>query len=347
LRFDAWVTHPQVHIMASPGDAIGSQHFVVAAPVSRAALTTAPNELDVATSCVVFAIYAGYLLLTWFFRDLPLWVAAPLGAVWLTWHGSLQHETIHGHPTPSRRLNAALAGPPLSLWIPYRLYRATHLRHHRHGGRHLTDVWRDPESFFVPPGTLSRMGFLRRAVHFANCTLAGRLTVGPAVMVARFWAGEVKKALAGDRACRVVWTRHAIAVSLVLLWTDGVCHIPVAIYVLCVVYPSISLNLLRSFAEHRADPEPPLRTTAVEAHALWGLLFLNNNLHIAHHAHPALPWHQLPRMWRQMRAAAVGSGVVLHRGYREVAARYLFRPVISIEHPGTDGAWGTDGASPR
>jgi fatty acid desaturase len=131
--------------------------------------------------------------------------------------------------------------------------------------------------------------------------------------------------------------RHAIAVAFVLLWTTGICRIPVAIYVLCVVYPSISLNLLRSFAEHRADPQPPLRTTAVEAHPLWGLLFLNNNLHVAHHAHPALPWHQLPRAWRQMRAAAVGSGVVLHRGYLQVAARYLFRPVISIEHPGGAG----------
>jgi fatty acid desaturase len=303
--------------------------------------------VDVATLWVAFGIYAGYGVLTWFFQDLPPWIAAPLCALWLTWHGSLQHETIHGHPTPSRRLNSALASAPLSLWLPYRIYRSTHLRHHRHGGRHLTAVSRDPESFFMRPGTLSRIGLLRRAVYRANCTLAGRLILGPVLTVARFWATETRKALDGDRMCRVIWTRHAVAVGLVLLWTAGVCHIPVAVYLMCVVYPSISLSLLRSFAEHRADPEPSLRTTTVEAHPAWGLLFLNNNLHIAHHSHPALPWHQLPRAWRQMRAAAVGSGMVLHRGYLRVAAQYLFRPVIAVEHPGTQGVRDRTTSAPR
>jgi hypothetical protein len=32
-------------------------------------------------------LYAGFLVLTWFFQDLPLLIA---------WYGSFQHETIHG-----------------------------------------------------------------------------------------------------------------------------------------------------------------------------------------------------------------------------------------------------------
>jgi fatty acid desaturase len=296
----------------------------------------AADSLDIPTLGVAFAVYGGYIVLTWFFHDLPIWVVVPLGAVWLTWHGSLQHETIHDHPTPSRRLNAAIAGPALSLWIPYRIYRATHLLHHRHGGRHLTEVSRDPESFFLRPGTLARSGALWRAFYWANCTLAGRLLFGPAVTVFRFWATEARKVLAGDRRSRVIWARHAIAAAVVLLWTTSVCHIPVAIYAMCFVYPSIALSHLRSFTEHRADPEPSLRTTAVEAHPVWGLIFMNNNLHIAHHAHPKLPWHQLPRAWRQMRGSAIGAGLVFHRGYRQVVDKYLFRPVISVEHPGND-----------
>jgi fatty acid desaturase len=327
------VTNPQVQPLATRDDVTDSQPVLLHSPV-----VTATRSVDIPTLGVALAVYGGYVVLTWFFRDLPIWVAAPLGAVWLTWHGSLQHETIHDHPTPSRRLNSGLGGPPLSLWIPYRIYRATHLQHHRHGGRHLTEVSRDPESFFLRPGTLSRSGCLRRALYLANCTLAGRLLFGPALAVLRFWAAETRKILAGDRRSRIIWARHAIAAATVLLWTAGVCHIPVAAYVMLFVYPSISLSHLRSFAEHRADPEPSLRTMAVEAHPVWALIFLNNNLHIAHHAHPKLPWHQLPQAWSQMRSFAIGSGLVFHRGYRQVTDNYLLRPVISVEHPGKYGA---------
>jgi fatty acid desaturase len=326
------MTNPQVQSIASPDDIMRPRRIL-----SRISFKTAAHGLDVPTLGVAVAVYGGYIALTWYFRDLPIWIAAPLCAVWLTWHSSLQHETIHDHPTSSRRLNSTLASPPLSLWLPYRVYRVTHLQHHRYGGRHLTEVSRDPESFFKQPGTLSRIGSLRRTVYLANCTLAGRLILGPALAVRRFWATETRKAFGGDRRCRIIWARHGIAVAMVLLWTARVCHIPVTVYVMFIVYPSISLSHMRSFAEHRADQEPSLRTMAVEAHPVWALIFLNNNLHIAHHAHPTLPWHQLPRVWSQMRDSAIGSGLVFHRGYRQVVDNYLFRPVISVEHPGEDG----------
>jgi fatty acid desaturase len=320
----------QVESTATPGDFLGSQHVISATPS-----TSATGNLDVRTLGVALAIYGGYFVLTWFFRDLPLWVAAPLLIACVTWHGSLQHETIHGYPTPSRRLNSTLATPPLSLWVPYRIYRATHLQHHRHRGRHLTEVSRDPESFFLRPGTLAKSAWLRRAAYQANCTLVGRLILGPALSCYRFWAGEAHRALAGDRRCRMIWSRHILAVAAVLLWTCGVCHIPIAVYVMLIVYPSMSLSHLRSFTEHRADPEPSLRTMVVEAHPVLALIFLNNNLHIAHHAHPQVPWHQLPRAWSRMRDSAIASGLVYARGYGQVAGSFLLRPVISVEHPGT------------
>ena len=306
----------------------------------RVTATPGRWRLDIPTIGVAVATYSGFILLTWFFLRIPILIAAPLGALLLTWYGSLQHETIHDHPTASRRINAMLASLPLSLWLPYGSYRATHLQHHRHGGRHLTDVSRDPESFYVRSGILSQAGPLGRALHLANCTLAGRLILGPAVAMARFWASEARIVWSGDRHRIIIWTRHALAVSMVLLWTVGVCHIPVLVYALLVVYPSVSLGQLRSFVEHRADAEPHRRTVAVEGNPLWALVFLNNNLHIAHHAHPKLPWYELPRVWREMRSSAIGCGLVFQGGYRQVFKEYLFRPVISVEHPGSSGGDG-------
>lgn len=300
-------------------------------PHVRASAET--RRFEIPTLLVAVAVYGGFALTTWFFRDLPMLLAAPLLAVLLAWYGSLQHETIHGHPTSSRGVNLMLARLPLTLWIPYDIYRSTHLQHHRHGGRHLTEVFRDPESFYLPAGTLRRAGALTRALHSINCTLAGRLILGPCISIARFWLSEARLMWRGDRGRVIIWTRHVPAVAVVLVWIVGVCHIPFLVYAAFVVYPSVALAHLRSFAEHRADAESHLRTAAVEAGPLWALIFLNNNLHIAHHAYPKLAWYELPHAWRHMRDAAVASGRVFRGGYGEVFRQYLFRPVISVEHP--------------
>jgi fatty acid desaturase len=298
-----------------------------------AASDTDRRRVEIPTVCVALAIHAGFLALTVWFRDLPLMVAAPLGGVLLAWYGSLQHETIHGHPTSSRRFNATLGGLPLSLWIPYALYRETHLRHHRHGGRYLTEVARDPESFYLQHGALAGRGKLQRAIHLANGTLAGRIVLGPAVAIAKFWAGEARRLRSGDRRRILIWSRHAVTVGAVLWWVVGICHVPLLVYVAMIVYPSVSLSHVRSFAEHRADVDSRARTRVVETNPVWSLIFLNNNLHIAHHAHPKLPWYRLPRAWRRMRGSASDTGLVFHGGYHEVFRKYLFRPYITAEHP--------------
>jgi fatty acid desaturase len=311
------------------------------------ALRRVTRGFELPTLAVALAVYGGFGLLTWFFRDMQIWVAAPLTAVWLTWYGSLQHETIHGHPSASRRVNKRVASLPLSLWIPYRLYRLTHLQHHRHGGRRLTAVGDDPETFYQPPGSLSGRGTIRRVLYAVNRTLAGRLAMGPAICVLRFWAEEARKVAVGNRRHRAIWLRHAFGVALVLVWTRWICHIPSVVYVLLVVYPSISMTLLRSFVEHRADADPSRRTVAVETGWMLAMLFLNNNLHIAHHAYPRVPWYRLPRVWRQMASGAHRADLVFGGGYRQVMIRYLWRPVISAEHPGSrHGALHTGARAP-
>ena len=283
------------------------------------------------TLCVAAVILGGFLLWSWSFNSLPLWLGAPTGTVLLTWYGSLQHETIHGHPTRSRRINGAIGGLPLSLWVPYPIYRLTHTQHHRHSGRRLTEVGHDPESFYLPPGHLEKVGRVRRLILQANCTLAGRLTLGPAIAIVTFWAAEMRMAR-NDGRRRRIWIAHALATGAVLVWVCIVCHVPLARYLVLVVYPSISLTHLRSFAEHRADDDSPGRTNVVEAHPFWAILFLNNNLHVAHHAHPHVPWYALPQLWRGMRQSDTRFGRTF-AGYRQVAREYFLRPFITPEHP--------------
>jgi fatty acid desaturase len=280
------------------------------------------------------AVYGGFFLVTWNFHTLPLWLAATLAALLLAWHGSLQHETIHGHPTRLKSVNTALGAVPLALWLPYELYRDSHLRHHAEA-RNLTLPWRDPESHYLVAGALGSLGLVGRAVMRANCTLAGRLALGPAITILRVWAGEFRRPV--ERPQPGVWLHHMIWVAVVLGWVDGVCGISLPVYLGAIVYPSVSLTLLRSFAEHRAAPDPWHRTAIVEAHPFWALLFLNNQLHFVHHQKPHLPWYDLPRAWREMKPSAeIGSGLLFPGGYREIARKYLFRPFIAVDHPGRE-----------
>jgi len=301
-----------------------------------------PQGIELPTLFVAVAICGGYLALTLNFERLPLVFAAPALCVLLSWYSSLQHEIIHGHPTRSPRFNQLLGSVPLALWLPYPIYRRTHLVHHRAGGRILTDPRADPESYYLVPGSYARLGALRRALFRANDTLLGRLTIGPLLMVTRFYVAEGQRLARHDYRYLSAWVWHVVQVMLVFAWTAGVCHIPVWVYVGLIVYPSISLSMVRSFAEHRADSDPQLRTAVVEANSFWGLLFLHNNLHIVHHTLPRLPWYRLPAEWQRMQHSTLAqraeqAGMIYRGGYTELLRRHLVRPVITVEHPGPLG----------
>jgi fatty acid desaturase len=143
-----------------------------------------------------------------------------------------------------------LGGVPLSLFVPYSLYRRTHLWHHRFGGRILTDPIVDPDSFYL------KQGFMAKAS-----------------LPVRF----VCRALGEGREWRI-WAAHGVAGATLLLWVVGICKINVFVYIACFVYPGQALTLLRSSAEHRADADPAQRTAVVEANPLLSLIFLYTTL---------------------------------------------------------------------
>ena len=101
------------------------------------------RRLELPTWLIGIAVYGGWGLTTWYYHALPWWLVLPLGAWFVSWHGSLQHEALHGHPTRWPWLNALFACPPLWLWLPYMLYRESHIAHHDEDV--LTSPTEDPE----------------------------------------------------------------------------------------------------------------------------------------------------------------------------------------------------------
>jgi fatty acid desaturase len=287
------------------------------------------------TVALAFAIYGLWCLVTLFHRELSWWAVPVLGG-WITaWQLNLQHETIHGHPTRHRRVNEMIGCWPLSLWLPYSIYRSTHLAHHR--DENLTDPLEDPESYYCTSFRWGGLGPAGRALAQVRTTFLGRITLGPAFLIGGFVRDLLRDAWRGEGNARPVLARHLLLAAPVLVWLVLICHMPLWIYLACFVYPGASLAMVRSFAEHRAMPEAERRTAIVENALILGPLFLFNNLHAAHHLRQRLPWYQLPKFYRLNRAALIErNGGLVYRGYFDVARLYLLKPHDSPIHPGWD-----------
>jgi fatty acid desaturase len=280
----------------------------------------ATRTIEWPTLVLALAIHAGWLAATFWHDRIPPLVLLALGGWLIAWHGSLQHEIIHGHPTPWRPINTLLAAAPLSLWLPFEAYRRSHLAHH--AAERMTDPAHDPESRYLAPAT----GGVKRALAQAQSTLLGRLILGPLIDITSFLTGQARALATGDKAAWKVWTVHLLTLAPVLIWLHTVCHFPLALYALNFIYPGVALSLLRSFAEHRAEAAPAHRVAVVERAPLLGLLFLNNNLHAAHHAWPGAPWFDLKRLYAAHRERLLqGNGGLVYDGYSDVARRFLLR----------------------
>ena len=299
------------------------------------ALSRRPIEWQ--TLALAAGIYAVFGLVTWYHASLPWWLLLPLGGFLVCLHGSLQHEVTHGHPTPWRLVNEALVLPSLWLWLPFRIYRETHIAHHRDPD--LTDPTEDPESYYVSGGDWQGRCEVGRFLLWFNNTVAGRLLIGPPRAVWRLLRSELGLLARGDTRHLVAWLVHGLAVGLVVIWVKVVCGFDLWLYVLTFAFPGTSLTLLRSFLEHQARPAVGERSVLIEAGPAMSLLYLNNNLHALHHAEPGLPWYRLPARYRLRRDELLkANGGYLFRGYWEVVARYLLWPKEPPVHPFSDAA---------
>jgi fatty acid desaturase len=294
------------------------------------AITREPFELP--TIMLFVGSYLVFGLLTWFWAALPWGVLAAAGGYVVALHGSMQHEALHGHPTRYRWVNELLVFPSLGLWYPYRRYARLHRQHHRN--EMLTDPREDPESWYMLPECWASMNPLLRTLYLFNNTALGRLTIGPLITVVRFAHDEIARARGGERDIGTAWLLHAVGIGILLVWVMAICGMPLWRYILLFAYPGLSLGLLRSFCEHQAHERVEARTAVIETGPVMSLLYLNNNLHAAHHEHPGLAWYRLPAYYRARRQAllAGNDGYVLN-GYREILRRYLLTAKESVPHP--------------
>src|SRR6202789_198552 len=290
------------------------------------------RRYDGPTGIVALVLYGTWVLLIWFNALLPWWVIMPVGAYLLAWHFSLQHEAIHSFRGVPAWLRFAVVFPPIGLWLPYPLYRKSDSTHHR--DIHLTIPGVDTESYYVLQADWARMGAFQRGILTFNQTMAGRLLIGPPLRLWILITKETRRVRQGDLSHLPHWAAHAAAVAVLFWFISGVCGFPWWQYCLLVAYPGLSLSLLRAFTEHRAAEDSQERTASVESNALFGILYLYNNLHVAHHLKQAMPWFDIPRFYRENRAELLASnGEFVYKGYAQLARSYFLVPVFSPVHP--------------
>ena len=189
-----------------------------------------------------------------------------------------------------------------------------------------------PESNYLDPAAWARLRRPLRAILAANNTLLGRMLIGPFVGMARFWRDDLAAARAGDRSVTRAWLLHAAGALPVLLWIREV-GMPVWTYFLA-CWLALSILRIRTFLEHQAHERAAGRSVIIEDSGPLALLFLNNNLHAVHHAHPRLPWYRLPAEYVRRREHWLRrNGGYAYRSYGEIFVRYLLRRKDPVAHP--------------
>ena len=163
------------------------------------------------------------------------------------------------------------------------------------------------------------------------------MLIGPAVGIIRFWSAEFRDIANGDRKKLQAWAWFAPAALLTIWLVTQVGGMPFWQYYLLIAYPGISLALVRSFCEHQAAENVNHRTIIVEASPVWSLLFLNNNLHVAHHERPSLAWYKLPALYRAERDQMIArNNGYLMKGYGEIFSRFFLKAKEPVPYPNTD-----------
>lgn len=320
-------------VSGTAGDPVGSNMgYALAREKDRGQALAGPRraKAEWPTWFALAGLHLGWGAMLALYGVYGIWALLPC-AVLVAFHSSLQHEGLHGHPTRRAWVNELLVGLPVGLFIPYRSFKRSHLRHHR--DERLTDPYDDPESWYLAEGDWQALSPTMQAVLRVNATLAGRLVLGPLLTLIGFWRAELGECLDGDRWTRGAWLRHLAGLVAVFACLAAA-GVPVWLYALVCALPGLSLLSVRTFAEHRAAEAPEARSAIVEAGWFWSLLFLNNNLHRVHHRHPARPWYELPAMWRRDRAAWLAENEGYHfAGYGHVARQWLFRQRQPVSHP--------------
>ncbi len=290
-----------------------------------------PTRTEWPTLFVVAICYGLFAISTVLIPTYSLFAATVLLTLAIALHSSLQHEVLHGHPFRTQWRSDLLVFPAIGLFIPYERFRDTHLTHHM--DPNLTDPYDDPESNYLDPKNWARLnGFFRAVLRFNN-TLLGRMLIGPAIGTTAFLVMDLRSMLKGDGAIARAYGLHAMGLVLVGWWLTTVATLPVWAYVVA-AYGGLSLLKIRTFLEHRAHESVPGRTVVIEDGGPLAFLFLNNNYHSVHHAHPQLPWYALPDHYASRRDSFLKRNQdYVYSNYAEIFRRYFLNTKDPVPHP--------------
>lgn len=287
------------------------------------------SQIEWPTLLVLVLTYLVWATGTMIWHDSAV-LSVILTGVAIAQHSSLQHEALHGHPFKNPAVNEALVFPSLSVFIPYRRFRDTHLQHHFDPA--LTDPYDDPESNFLSPEDWAQLSRPAQGLMRLNNTLAGRMIFGPILGTAAFIRNDLAQ-MSRDRRIAQAWALHAAGLVMLLAWLMLWTEMPFWAYLLA-VHLGFALLRIRTFLEHRAHDSARARTVVVEDRGPLSLLFLNNNYHVVHHMHPTVAWYRLPALYAERRAHFLRrNDGYIYPSYAEVFRRHLWRAKDTVPHP--------------
>ena len=286
------------------------------------------------TIAVIVAIYGLTVLTVLRHEVLTPWLTIPALSVFGAWHLSMQHETIHGHPFRHIWLNDLIGSIPVTLWIPYFSFKKDHIEHHQSD---LTHPGLDNESYYVSPEAWASAGKLRKAAYWANRTILFRMFVWTIVSTVTYLWSKIRLMLRGDKQTWFAMATHVAGLVVVVYFVRSVAGMPLWQFALGTTYGGRILNAIRPFPEHKYQSDTEVRTAMVMAGPFMSLLMLNNNLHVAHHDEPGVPWYRYNELAHRVNAVerAREAGLLYEGGYAEVFRRFSFKPMGA---PLRDGA---------
>jgi fatty acid desaturase len=280
---------------------------------------------DWRTLVIAVLVYGGWLATVFLHKQMPWWATFALLTWFGAWHLSLQHELVHGHPFRNSKLNAALASLSLTMWVPFLSFKRDHISHHN---TTLTHPELDTESYYSMPEQWQHSGRFLRSIYWANRTIAFRLTIWSVFSTVQYFFADAWRAIRNVDNARSAWVLHIPGLIAVTYIVNNLAGMSVIEYLIGGVFASHSLNMMRSFAEHKTLGDESTRTAMIDAGRVMSLLMLNNNLHIAHHDEPSAPWYKVPEVAERLNAfeRAQKIDALYKGGYGELLRRFTFKP---------------------
>lgn len=287
---------------------------------------------------LVYTLWGG---ITHFADQMPWWATLALLSPVITLHSSLQHEVLHIIEPKSKGFGQALVFPAIGLFVPYLRFRDTHVAHH--DNEILTDPYDDPETCYLTREVWSDLTGPTQYLLMFNNTLLGRILIGPVIGQIAFVTSEWREAKKGNKSVLNGWLVHLFSVSMILIWLHFFASIPLWLYAIA-AYFGLSLLKIRTFLEHRAFAAANGRSVIIEDKGPLAILFLNNNLHAVHHAHPNVPWYNLPAVYQQRKLTFLERNRNYRfKNYAEVFSLFFFKPKEPVSHP----LWSLENRSDR